>query len=309
MKIRVIDRIVLFLLALIALITGVCAALNEFGISVLALLAPHLALNLTDTAALILRIVGIAVLVLLSVYLFSVSFRRKKKPDPFINMESGNKGSIRMSMDSISSLVLQTCSKVPGLSGLKVATINHEDSVSVDLAFQVEMNRNIPELSAQLQQVVGEAVERNCGVAVRNVCVTVSGFTPATERPALPSSKGKKAERHGWFRKERDAEPIPAVSAPVPEPEVTAAEEAPLSEEAPEAEAVSEELPVAPEIPEEPEAVVVEPVPEEPVSVPEETADAEPEIPVDEAQEKTFGEAADEALPEDEEAPQPAEKE
>ena len=224
MKIRVIDRVILFVLASITLVTGICAVLGEFGIDIPALVKPYLNLELSATAGLLVRIAGIVLLVGLSAYLYSVACRRKKKVSPFIDMNSGNKGSIRMSMDSISSLVLQTCGQLPGLSGLKVSTVNHEDSVSVDLAFQVEMNRNIPELSAQIQQIVGDAVEKNCGVAVRNVCVTVNGFTPPRmEQPALPPKKAEK--RNAWFHKERKAEPIPAVSEPVIEPEAPVAEE------------------------------------------------------------------------------------
>ena len=243
MKIRVIDRIVLFLLALIALVIGVCAALNEFGINVLSIVTPLIPADImalmTGTVMNIARIAAIAITILLSLYLFSVSFRRKKKPDPFINMESGAKGSIRMSMDSISGLVLRTAGQIPGVSGLKVSTINHEDSVSIDLSFNVEMSRNIPELSAQIQQLVGEVVERNCGVAVRNVCVTVSGFTaPAPQANALPEAKAKKEKKGLFAREKKAAEPVPApVIVPVEEPEVIVADEAPA-----EATPVAEEI-------------------------------------------------------------------
>ena len=241
MKIRVIDRVILFVLASIALVTGICAVLGEFGIDIPALVQPYLNLELSATAGLLVRIAGIVLLVGLSAYLYSVACRRKKKVSPFIDMNSGNKGSIRMSMDSISSLVLQTCGQLPGLSGLKVSTMNHEDSVSVDLAFQVEMNRNIPELSAQIQQIVGDAVEKNCGVAVRNVCVTVNGFTPPRmEQPALPPKKAEK--RTGWFHKDHKSEPIPATSEPVIEPEAVVTEEPAAQEETD----VQEEAPVTP---------------------------------------------------------------
>jgi len=238
-KIRVIDRIVLFLLALIVLVMGVCAALNEFGINVLTIVTPLIPADImslmSGTVLFIVRIAAIVITILLSLYLFSVSFRRKKKPDPFINMESGAKGSIRMSMDSISGLVLRTAGQIPGVSGLKVATINHEDSVSIDLSFNVEMSRNIPELSAQIQQLVGEVVERNCGVAVRKVCVTVSGFTaPAPQANALPEAKAKKEkkEKKGLFsRDKKAAESVAApVIVPVEEPEVIVADEAPAEE-------------------------------------------------------------------------------
>ncbi|MDO4357369.1 MAG: alkaline shock response membrane anchor protein AmaP [Clostridia bacterium] len=280
MKIRVIDRVILFVLASVALITGVCAALGEFGIDVLALVQPYLNVELSKTAALLVRIVGIAVLVLLSAYLYSVACRRKKKPSPFIDMDSGNKGSIRMSMDSISSLVLQTCSNLPGLSGLKVSTVNHEDSVSVDLAFQVEMNRNIPELSSQIQQIVGEVVERNCGVAVRNVCVTVSGFTPPRqEHPALPPQK---VEKRGWFRKGRTAQPIAAATVEEePEVEPLAAEEdAPVTEPVMETPAEESEAVIPePEVEPATESDFEEPAAEEDYAEHSGDEDEEPELP------------------------------
>ena len=291
MKIRVIDRILLFLLALVMLVIGVCAALNEFGISVLALLPADITAMLTGTASFIARIAAIVVMIVLSLYLFSISFRRKKKPDPFINMESGSKGQIRMSMESISSLVLRTCGQIPGVSGMKVSTINHEDSVSVDLSFQVEMEKNIPELSAQIQQMVGEVVERNCGVAVRNVCVTVSGFTvPAPQTNALPESKSAKKQekkRSGLFHREKKEE-IPAAA-----PEATAQ---PVAED-PEAEEI--EIALEPETVSEP-VIVEEPAvagsveekAEEPVA--EEAAPEQPAEPAveadDEAEQQKDGE-------------------
>lgn len=280
MKIRVIDRILLFLLALVMLVIGVCAALNEFGISVLALLPADITAMLTGTASVIARVAAIVVMIVLSLYLFSVSFRHKKKPDPFINMESGSKGQIRMSMESISSLVLRTCGQIPGVSGMKVSTINHEDSVSVDLSFQVEMEKNIPELSAQIQQTVGEVVERNCGVAVRNVCVTVSGFTvPAPQTNALPESKpAKKQEkkRGGLFHREKKEE-IPAAA-----PEATGE----TADEEPEAEKV--EIALEPETVSNP-VIVEEPAAGEPV---EETAE---ELVVEEAVSAQSAEPAAEA--------------
>lgn len=220
MKIRAIDRILLFLLALIGLIGGIIAALREFGINVLGMIGSLIPLDFaallgSGMIGLAVRIAAIVIVILLSFYLFSISFRRKKKPDPFINMESGSKGSIRMSMESISGLVLRTCGNVPGITGMKVSTINHEDSVSVDLTFQVEMTRNIPELSAQIQEMVGDVVEKNCGVAVRKVCVTVSGFTAPVQAKALPERKEKPAKRN-IFNREKKAE-IPAESTEVRE--------------------------------------------------------------------------------------------
>lgn len=290
MKIRVIDRIVLFLLALVVLVLGVCAALNEFGINVLAIVAPLIPSGImtlmSGTVMFVVRIAAIVVTILLSFYLFSVSFRRKKKPDPFINMESGTKGSIRMSMDSISGLVLRTAGEIPGVSSLKVATINHEDSVSIDLSFQVEMSRNIPELSAQIQQLVGEVVERNCGVAVRSVCVTVSGFTApaAPKATALPEARVKK-EKKGLFHREKKAEEPVAAPVIVPvEPETPVVEEAPVVTEAPMVEkiAATEETVVVEEAPaavEAEEIPAAEPVSEEETAPVEEpaAAPAEPE--------------------------------
>lgn len=291
MKIRVIDRIVLFLLALIVLAVGVCAALNEFGINVLAIVTPMIPAEIislmSGTLLFAVRIAAIVVTILLSFYLFSVSFRRKKKPDPFINMESGAKGSIRMSMDSISGLVLRTAGEIPGVSSLKVATINHEDSVSIDLSFQVEMSRNIPELSAQIQQLVGEVVERNCGVAVRNVCVTVSGFTApaAPKATALPEAKKEKKEKKGLFHREKKAEEPVAAPVIVPvEPEMPAVEEVPAETESPVVEeTIAAEEPIvveeAPAVDEAEETPAAEPVSEEvPVPAEEpEVAPAEPE--------------------------------
>lgn len=277
MKIRVIDRIVLFLLALIVLVIGVCAALNEFGINVLTYVLPLIPASImtlmSSTVIFAVRIAAIIITILVSFYLFSVSFRKKKKPDPFINMESGSKGSIRMSMDSISGLVLRTAGQIPGVSGLKVATINHEDSVSIDLSFQVEMSRNIPELSAQIQQLVGEVIERNCGVAVRKVCVTVSGFTaPAPQPTALPAAKAKK-EKKGLFAREKKAAAPAAEPVIVPvEPEIPAEEPAPIVEETP---VVQETVVVEAE----PEVVVTE---EAPAAAPvEEAVPAEEEKPAE----------------------------
>lgn len=245
MKIRVIDRIVLFLLAVAALLAGVCAALKEFGISVLALIPEGSLPQIGQSTMFIVRIAAIVVVILLSFYLFGIAFRRKKKPEPFINMESGSKGTIRMSMDSISGLVLRTCGSIPGISGLKVTTVNHEDSVSVDMAFQVEVDRNIPELSGQIQQLVGEVVEKNCGVAVRKVCVTVSGFTAPAKAAALPEAeKPAKAQKKGLFARAKEEKPAQKIEAEFAEPAV-------------------EEIPVVPVVP----VIVPEEVPaEEPMA-------------------------------------------
>lgn len=291
MKIRVIDRIILFFLALITLVAGVCAALNEFGISVLALIPGDLIPALSENILFAVRVGVIAAVILLSFYLFSVSFRRKRKPDPFINMDSGSKGSIRMSMDSISSLVQRTCKGIPGIQNLTVTTINHEDSVSVEMGFQVEMSRNIPELSAEVQQMVGEVVERNCGVAVRNVCVTVNGFTEPVQQLDKPAKKGlfareKKAELP--VAPEAPASPVveemPAETLFTEQPAPAAVEPAAEPVAEPAAEPVAEEMPVeeivevsepAPAEPEAPKAAPVEEIVTEAVEKDEDDEDDE----------------------------------
>ena len=286
MKIRVIDRIVLFLLALVVLAIGVCAALNEFGISVVQMIPAGLLPQLSESVLFIVRIAAIAAVILISFYLFGISFRRKRKPDPFINMESGSKGSIRMSMDSISGLVLRTCGNIPGISALKVNTINHEDSVSVDMSFQVDIDRNIPELSGQIQQMVGEVVEKNCGVAVRNVCVTVSGFVTPKTPVALPESD--KQQKKGIFARSKEekietsineVEEAPAVPvAPVIVTEEIVYEETPVAEEIPAAETFTEKMAYEEAEAEEPVVVYVQaeaPAEEKPAEAPVVEAPAE----------------------------------
>ena len=55
MKIRVIDRVILFVLASITLVTGICTVLGEFGIDIPALVKPYLNLELSATAGLLVR--------------------------------------------------------------------------------------------------------------------------------------------------------------------------------------------------------------------------------------------------------------
>lgn len=101
------------------------------------------------------------------------SFNLKGKAEPNSILIPSELGEVRISLDSIDSLVHQAVKSVKGIKDLKTRIVLREGGLFIYVKAILYGDRNIPELSQQMQGVIGEHVFNISGVNVSEVKVLV----------------------------------------------------------------------------------------------------------------------------------------
>lgn len=174
------------------------------------------------------EILGIALLgvyvllaVLSVVFIFSGS--RKRGERGFITVDSSEAGRTRIAIGAVDQMIRQAVRGVDGVVDMKSSIINCEDAISIHANITIVSGAHVPTVTMNMQRAVRSYIELNCGVAVREVCVSVN---------ALESGEGNGKRGH-----KKVSEVAPVV---VPQPVVV---EKPQAVEMPVVDAVPEEMP------------------------------------------------------------------
>lgn len=224
--------------------------------------------------------------------------RKSRDRDAFIIVDSSDAGHSRIAVSAVNQMIRQAVRGVDGIAEMKANIINNEDSIDIAADVAIRNGVHVPTVTANIQRAIRGYIERNCGVAVRGVSVSVHSLTDIEDEgrrgrrkktrvanEAKQTSAGSEqasAATPEWTAKEDAAAPV----EPLPEP---------ARFDEPEAAAPDyRELPVESE----PEPVSFDlPSVDEPITL---TLDSEPEVP---AVEEATGEAVEESAPAAEEAP------
>jgi len=137
---------------------------------------PQLALAFSNNAGtLAVGIIFIVVYVLLAVAMGMMLFAKKPEEDEhgFITVESLETGKVKVAIAAIDQMIRQAAKGVDGISDMKADIENNGDSVSIDTSVIVRSGMHIPTVTANMQNAIRGYIERNCGVAVREVSVSV----------------------------------------------------------------------------------------------------------------------------------------
>ena len=170
-------------------------------------------------------IAALAVYVLLSVLsvAFIFSGGKKKRVDRnFITVDNNEAGRTRIAIAAVDQMVRQAVRGVEGIVDLKCSITNLEDAININVAVSIVGGAHIPTITMNIQRAVRSYIELNCGVAVREVCVSVNAL--------------ETAEDNGKKRGKGHASTVPAPAAiqeyePVAAPAAEAEEAAPAAEE------------------------------------------------------------------------------
>lgn len=117
------------------------------------------------------------IFLLLAVYLLILIFKGGK--GRFI-VYPRELGAVRISVDSVESLIVEAAKQLPGLEQVK-ATITEVEEPKVVLNVQVHPDHNIPQLSEELQENVKKYVESTAGVLIKEIEVRVVGISKRNE--------------------------------------------------------------------------------------------------------------------------------
>lgn len=123
-------------------------------------------------------IIGIA---LLSIYVFlmvlTVAFifsKDKKRGDRgFITVDSSESGRTRIAVGAVEQMIRQAVRCVDGIADMKVGIVHNEDAVSINTSVAIASGAHVPTVTMNIQRAIRSYIELNCGVAVREVSVSV----------------------------------------------------------------------------------------------------------------------------------------
>ncbi|THF75903.1 alkaline shock response membrane anchor protein AmaP [Cohnella fermenti] len=125
-----------------------------------------------------LTIVIAVVLLLLSLRLFIVSFKRSGGQAPSITQRSEH-GDIRISVDTVENLALKAASRTRGVKDLKARVRAADSGLQIMIRAFVDGDTSIPALSEEMQKTVSELVQETTGIPVSEVSVYIANVTQA----------------------------------------------------------------------------------------------------------------------------------
>lgn len=212
--------------------------------------------RLGENIAMVAGIAALAVYALLAVLAICIIHGGRGKRDErgFITVDSSDAGRTRIAIGAVEQMIRQAVRGVDGITDMKSSIENNSDSISIACSVAIANGAHVPTVTMNIQRAIRGYIELNCGVAVREVSVSVH---------SLDDGEGK-GRRRGF----KSAGNVPT-AAPVYVPEVPKAQESAVASDAqpeiacpepeiePEAEIISEPEPIkltldAPEEAEEP---------------------------------------------------------
>lgn len=220
MKITFGKKLVLFLHWLLSLIASALAVVLCFWPET-ATAAFHTVDQLLAGYGDIAGFVLLAIYLLLAVWSVAVIFSGKNKriDRNFITVDTSESGRTRIAVSAVDQMIRQSVRCVDGIVDMKSGIVNCEDAISINAAVTIVSGAHVPTVTMNIQRAIRSYIELNCGVAVREVSVSVNAMENADEN-------GK----HGR-RKAFGAAPAAVAPAITPaEPEVAAEEAVPAEE-------------------------------------------------------------------------------
>ena len=216
------DRVLAALYVLLSLALCVCVALRSLGVDAIG----RFYLDLTEATGYwyFIYFGFILIIVLLGVYVLRLIFARKPRKGQFVTVDSGENGKVIIAMDALEQMVRQASGDIKGVSEMKIGVEGHEDSISVLAELTARGGVHLPTVTMNLQQDIRQYVEKNCGVAVRDVTVTVGAVLPpeggVKPARAFTAAAQEVKETHAYAvdPEAKEDEPAPIYEAPVADP-------------------------------------------------------------------------------------------
>lgn len=181
MKIRFLDRLVLFLGALLTILAGACMVV--FGIQVLGVTSLEIPLW-TRVASIVLG----ALTVLFGGYLFVLPRKFRYSRHDFVVQQTDN-GELRIAVRAIENLVQKCIDMHEEIQVVSTKIRNCRNGVTVDLCISLANNIAIPLAVTSLQKQIKQYLAASSGIEVKEVRVSVeTAQTGVGDSPYLVSS-------------------------------------------------------------------------------------------------------------------------
>ena len=181
MKHSFLDRVLIFIFALLASALAALTALRAFDIDPVKCLYDGMQANFPGLLWK-LAICGIAlIIVLLAVFTIREITPAKKQRVKYISLVNTDKGEVKLAVDAINGIVQQSLTSFSGIENTKIGVSGNPDSVDINLTTDFDEGTHLPSLTANMQDTIKKYIEANCGVAVRNVSITVGSMIPSSD--------------------------------------------------------------------------------------------------------------------------------
>lgn len=185
MKNGILDRLMIFCYVVLTVALAVITALRIFGIDLAQRLFDGLAINAPGVLWKLI-IVGVAVIItLLGILTIVVITPSRKKKSNFITISGDESGEVRVAMPALKDMVMQAVGKIEGLSEMNVSVTDGGDSIAVAIDLDVDTSVHVPTLTMNMQSAVRTYIQTSCGVAVKNVSVTVHNIIASPEAQSM----------------------------------------------------------------------------------------------------------------------------
>ena len=214
------DKVLMFLYVLIALAFSVCMALRGFGVDLLGAMFAGLEQGAGRFLSMVIGLGLAAIVVLLSAYMLMMLFGKGKKrvPTSFVPVESADGSQVHMSLTALAQMARQAIGRSTEIKDMKITVTSDGDAVSVAVELILRATAHVPTVTRNMQESIRNAIEKNCGVTVRDVQIVVSALSGPDAKPEWKKPRWK----GGHKDKKESVEAIAAQEAAEPVPEVPA---------------------------------------------------------------------------------------
>lgn len=182
MKNSILDRILVFIYAVLTMALTALAALRMLGIDILKNLYESITAQMPGNILPSAVMIGLAaMIVLLGAYVIKVITPSRRKKSKFIVVKTGESGEVSLAVSAIKDMVKQSAANIGGILDMEVKAEGGADDVAIAVGLKLAHNVNVPAVTARVQRGVKEYLENKCGVMVSDVSVVVSEIEASPE--------------------------------------------------------------------------------------------------------------------------------
>lgn len=170
---RIILTVYAFCLAIISAIVMIVTINTEYFFSISNFLNDKVFSSVQQAPRIIMFIIALIFFALSITFLLSgVKVNKDKKAVS----KHTNIGEVKISLNSIENIALNTSRKINGVRDIKAMVKSHEDSVYITIKVVVMPEINIPAVSLDIQSKVKKSVEESSGIEVKDVKIVVDNI-------------------------------------------------------------------------------------------------------------------------------------
>lgn len=133
------------------------------------------------------RVIGIGILVIYAALaiaqIYLIFKRRKRSERGFITVDSSDSGRVRIAVSAVEQMVRQSVNSIDGITEMKIGIDSVDDAIVIAVRAIILNGSHVPTITMNMQRAIRQFVEMNCGVAVREVSISINAVSDAQEAP------------------------------------------------------------------------------------------------------------------------------